>query len=523
MSQSQSPVPTAHLPTTKPLVLLTVGSDHHRFDRLVRWVDAWASVHSHEVDCIIQYGPADPPDHALGVDFLPHPELVRLMAEAAAVVVQAGPMSIVETRQGGRLPIAVPRLPQLGEVVDDHQVIFARRWADEGKLILAEDETVVHEALNAVLKNPASGRVEEDPQQTERIAEAVNRVARIASDLLPEATGTRPRVLMIGGAGRSGSTLLERCLAQVPGVTGVGESVHLWERGLLEDQLCGCGRPFSECPTWGRIGDQAYDGWSSLDAEEAFSDRRRVVRNRHLPALVLGGLRPQWRLHRARLLRRLNRLYRAIGSVEGSRLIVDSSKHPAYAYLLRSAAVQLRCILVVRDPRGVAHSWSKQVRRPEISGGDRLMPQYSPTKVAIDWVTYRLLLQGLRLLRVPVMVVHYEDFVSATRRVVADVLRFSGIEPTTEDLAHLSEDGVHLGQHHTVAGNPMRFRTGEIAIRHDEAWRTELARGPRRWVSLLTSPVRCWDSIQRWARTDSQGPVENFTVTAVDAQRSHHG
>lgn len=522
MTEIQTDVATAHLPTTRPLILVTVGSDHHRFDRLVGWVDSWTASHSQEVDCVIQHGPAEPPRHALGVDFLPHPELVRLMAEATAVVVQGGPMSIVETRQAGRLPIVVPRLPHLQEVVDDHQIIFARRWAEEGKLLLAEDEAAVHRALDDVVADPAGGRVEDDPLHAKRIGEAVGRIAEIASELLPSPPGP-PRVLMIGGAGRSGSTLLERCLAQVPGITGVGEAVHLWERGLREDQLCGCGRPFSQCPTWGKIGDHAFGGWDQVDAEEAYTDRRQVVRNRHLPALLLVGPRAEWRLRRNRLLRRMNRLYRAVELGEQSRLIVDSSKHPAYAYLLRSAAVQMRCVLVIRDPRGVAHSWSKPVRRPEITGNDRLMPQYSPARVVADWVSYRLMLQGLRLFGVPVMVVHYEDFVVRPRQVVADVLRFSGVEPSVAELAHLTEDAVRLDPHHTVAGNPMRFRSGEIAIRQDEAWRTELPRGPRLMVGLLTAPLRFWDGAHRWAQSRRRAPSGTPPVPASHATRSQHG
>lgn len=493
--------PTTHLPSDRPLVLVTVGSDHHRFDRLVSWVDSWAASRSDEVDCLVQHGPADPPRHALGVDFMPHSELIRLMAGATAVVVQGGPMSIVETREAGRIPIAVPRLPQLHEVVDEHQVTFARRWAEEEMLVLAEDEASLHRALDDMLAAPDQGRVETDPEHERQMAEAVERVAHIAADLLNHAADAAPNVVMIGGVGRSGSTLLERCLAEVPGVAGVGEAVHLWERGLIEDQLCGCGAAFSACPAWTRVGQRAYQGWGRLDAQEAFADRARVVRNRHLVSLVVGGIRPEWRLRRVRLIRRVNLLYRAVNSVSRSRLIVDSSKHPAYAYLLRSASVQLRCVLVVRDPRGVAHSWSKLVRRPEVTGAESLMPQYSASKVAMDWISYRFILQGLRLLGVPVMVVHYEDFVQAPRKVVTEILRFSGVEPTVSDLAHLVDDQVRLGRHHTVAGNPMRFRTGHVPIQLDEAWRTELARGARWWVGALTAPVRWWDRARRPARS----------------------
>lgn len=489
--------PTAQLPADRPLVLVTVGSDHHRFDRLVGWVDAWAARRADEVDCVVQHGPAAAPRHALGVDFLPHDELIRLMSEATAVVVQGGPMSIVESRAAARLPIAVPRLARLDEVVDDHQVTFSRRWAQEGRLVLAEDEDELHRALDSVIADPARGIVAPDPAHDHRVAEAVARVGELAGDVMRRTPGRGPEVVMIGGAGRSGSTLLERCLAEVPGVTGLGEVLHLWERSLGEDQLCGCGSQFSACPFWSEVGERGFGGWGSLDAEECVRDRAQVVRNRHLPALAVGGVRPEWRLRRARLLRRLDRLYRAVASVDASRLIVDSSKHPAFGYLLRSASVRLRCVLVVRDPRGVAHSWAKKVRRPEVTGDERFMPRYSAGKVTADWLSYRVLLRGLGILGVPLMVVHYEDFIRHPRQTVADVLRFCGIEATAADLAHIADDGVTLGPHHTVAGNPMRFRTGHVDIRLDEAWRREMPRLPRLLVGALTAPTRLWDARRR--------------------------
>lgn len=497
---------TSRLPGTKPLVLVTVGSDHHPFDRLVQWVDTWSAARSPSVDCLIQHGPAAPPRNAEGVDFVPHDELMRLMAAASAVIVQGGPMSIVEARQAGHLPITVPRLPHLGEVVDGHQVVFAQRWAQEGKLILAEDEATLHEQLDRVLASPDQGRVEEDPQQAQQVERAVKRVAAIATSLLQDPSYP-PEVVMIGGSGRSGSTLLERCLAEVPGVLGLGETLHLWERGLMEDQLCGCGQPFSTCPFWQEVGERAFDGWQSLLPEDALEDRRRVVRTRHLPALVLGGLTPQWRLRRARMLRRLNALYRSVAEVGRSRLIVDSSKHPAYAYLLRAASLRLRCVLVVRDPRGVAYSWSKRVERPEVIGTSRLMPRYSAGRVAAEWSTYRLVFHALRLLGVPVLLVRYEDFVTAPRQVTADILKFCGIEPTPAELAHLGEDGAQLGTHHTVAGNPMRFRTGAVPIRADEEWRTRLPRRTRLLVETLTMPWRFWDMLPGPRTSSSRQPA----------------
>jgi hypothetical protein len=66
------------------------------------------------------------------------------------------------------------------------------------------------------------------------------------------------KVLYIGGFGRSGSTLVERILGQLPGFCSAGEIVFLWQRGLIENQLCGRGATFSECDFWTRVGKTAW-------------------------------------------------------------------------------------------------------------------------------------------------------------------------------------------------------------------------------------------------------------------------
>lgn len=308
---------------------------------------------------------------------------------------------------------------------------------------------------------------------------------------MPEAKhpAARPKVLMLGGFGRSGSTLLERCLAQCEGFSGLGEVIHLWERGLHDNELCGCASAFADCPQWKAIGEAAYGGWDKVDTDTAIADRLGVVRNRFIPELAGQFALGRRREARARLIERLDRLYTAAKQTTGADILVDSSKHPAYAYLLRSLAIDLRCVLVVRDPRGVAYSWSKVVKRPET--GDRMedMPRYSVLESMVNWTSYSLLFHALALFKVPVMTVHYEDFVRAPQPTLEKIARFAGA--TYGDLLPGLADGqVDLQVHHTVAGNPMRFKVGEVTLRLDEAWKTKMPRRDRVLASVLSYPMR---------------------------------
>ena len=84
------------------------------------------------------------------------------------------------------------------------------------------------------------------------------------------------RVLFLGGLGRSGTTLLERVLGELPGVCPVGEVVHLWQRDLRDGDRCGCGIPFADCEFWTRVGKLAFGGWDAVDVDRVLHLRHTV-------------------------------------------------------------------------------------------------------------------------------------------------------------------------------------------------------------------------------------------------------
>jgi hypothetical protein len=150
----------------------------------------------------------------------------------------------------------------------------------------------------------------------------------------------------------------------------------------------------------------------------------------------------------------------------------------------------LRVVHVIRDSRGVAYSWSKRVRKPEIVETDEFMPVYSPLKSAMLWNVHNGLFETLAATGVPSMRVRYEDLLRSTETEIARVLHFAGLDPDPEAMAFLGDGSVELGVNHTVAGNPMRFTTGQLALRTDEAWRNAMPAPRRRAVSALTAPLR---------------------------------
>lgn len=298
------------------------------------------------------------------------------------------------------------------------------------------------------------------------------------------------RVLFVGGLGRSGSTLLELILAQSPDVCAVGEVVHLWERALRGDERCGCGERFTACDFWRRVGDHAFGGWSAVDAQEILALKAQVDRTRFVPRLARARL-PEEQLAPVRRYAGLyTRIYRAAAAVTGASVVVDSSKHASLAFALRWADdLDLRVLHMVRDSRAVAHSWAKQVRRPEVVDGEAYMPTFSPMTVSALWVAQNAAFHVLAR-RVAVSRLRYEDFTADPRGTVRRTRRFAGLPDVAEALRVLDDPPVAPRPVHSIAGNPLRFNDGPIRVRRDEAWRAALPRKSRAVVNAATLPLR---------------------------------
>jgi UDP-N-acetylglucosamine transferase subunit ALG13 len=477
-------------------VLVLVGTDHHRFDRLVEWVDRWLADRPGRAEGLVQHGTSRPPRVAEGKAYLAHEEVEAALHRADVVVSHGGPATIAEARRTGHRPVVVPRDGSRGEHVDDHQLRFARRLGREGLVRCVETEADLRTALDESL-GEAERRVEgPDRAVGDRpVAAGVARLGQLVDRLVrpPGApTGSAPRVAYLGGFGRSGSTLLERLLAEVPGVSAAGEVVHLWERGLRDDERCGCGLRFSDCEHWRKVGELAFGGWSSLDVEHVLELKKRVDRTRHVPRLAAPAFGERHARDLAEYADLYRRVYRAVAEVSGCEVVVDASKHASLAFVLSSAAdIDLRVLHVVRDSRGVAHSWAKQVRRTEVVDAETFMPRYSPLRSAALWTAHNALFGLLDGLRGPVHRVRYEDLLASPRASLTEILGFLGLAADDGALDFLGSDSAELSPSHTIGGNPMRFDTGRLTLRRDDAWRRDLPPSARRTVAAVTAlPLR---------------------------------
>jgi beta-1,4-N-acetylglucosaminyltransferase len=122
------------------------------FDRLLKKMDELAADFGEEV--VMQIGHTSfRPQNAKWFDFTTEAGIKEWCKKARVVVTQPA-MSILDAQEQGTPVIVVPRLKKYDEVIDDHQVDFARELEKEGKVIAVYDVGKLEAAFQKVDLRP---------------------------------------------------------------------------------------------------------------------------------------------------------------------------------------------------------------------------------------------------------------------------------------------------------------------------------------------------------------------------------
>ncbi len=307
---------------------------------------------------------------------------------------------------------------------------------------------------------------------------------------LVERKVSAPAVVFIAGSGRSGSTLLERTLGAIPGYVNIGEAIDIPRGVVADDELCGCGLPFSACPFWSEVSGHLDEFGAELSAgwlAETHRLQATVARQRHLPRLLAptrdGAFEADIRAYADRYLA----LYRAVSEISGDDVLVDASKWPSLALALWRGGVDVRVVHLVRDARGVAYSLDKTVARPQSENG-KTMYHNRPASGAARWLATQTEMDAVAARGVPVARMMYADFVADPAQAVRAALEALQLPVPPGGLDHIDGRVVSLGPSHGVSGNPSRFRHGAVTLRDDDEWRRSMTRGARIVASVVSGP-----------------------------------
>ena len=298
------------------------------------------------------------------------------------------------------------------------------------------------------------------------------------------------KVIFIGGASRSGTTLLDRILGQIDGFFSLGEMYYIWERSFIENQLCGCGKPFKECEFWNTVIQEAFGGFHKVDVHEILRLRRSVARIRHIPYLVFSKLQSQeFNLRLKKYIEVLNCLYKTIAKISSCNVLIDSSKAPPHGFVLSEIPdLELYIIHLVRDSRATVYSWQRKKRRPEIYWKEAYMPRLGLLKATQEWMLSNWLVSLLKKRGLKYKIVNYETLASNPMNTIVKVLEWMGMNSANLDFFD-DEHTVRFGIDHTISGNPIRFKQGKLEIYPDREWSEKMPLSKKWLIFTLTYPL----------------------------------
>lgn len=235
------------------------------------------------------------------------------------------------------------------------------------------------------------------------------------------------KIIYIAGAGRSGSTLLSLLLSQHPDVTNLGQIRDVFfaaKRGAR----CSCGARLTDCDFWGGI----------VRSGEVANGRR------------LAALAPEM----------LARVYAQALHQAGTPWVVDSSKSADLCEMLVHASHKVMVLNLMRDPRAVAASWSRDLPQPVLRRRMR------------NWCARQRRIEGMS--GSEMMSLRYEDLVDHPQEVLAKIWNWAGIVPNFDCFASSHTAQIEWADQHLFPPTNARMLSAQqslITIKPPQDWR----------------------------------------------------
>lgn len=293
-------------------------------------------------------------------------------------------------------------------------------------------------------------------------------------------------ILRVVGDDRSGTTVIGTVLGQLPGATFVGEVSQVWRAFTTADWRCSCGQLLTSCPFWSAVRLRSQvDAHFDVNALRAITEQYLRVRPAQLVSLARRALPPTL----ADYTSALECVYEAIAVAADSTVIIDSSKSaPELLLALRTFRLRLDILHVVRDPRAVAHSRSRQI--PAMQSGSQWMASEGAITSSLRWAVRNTLIEiaaaryasvGRRM--------RYEDFVTHPVREIQGLDIGCDTTGLADQLSGASGQ-IAVGSRHALDGNT-RVLKGEptIKLRLDSEWESAMPFSRRIAATIPALPL----------------------------------
>lgn len=133
------------------MILVMLGTQNNSFYRLLEEIDRLIEIGKINDEVIVQAGYTKYESQNMKIiDFVSNDEIEKLEQQADCIITHGGVGSIIGSIEKGKKVIAVPRLKQYGEHVNDHQLDIVESFDKLGYIIGITDVSQLGDALQKV-------------------------------------------------------------------------------------------------------------------------------------------------------------------------------------------------------------------------------------------------------------------------------------------------------------------------------------------------------------------------------------
>lgn len=133
------------------MIFVTLGSQKFQFNRLLKELDKLVNEGEITEEIFAQIGYSDyRPQNYKYKEFLDREEFCKVMQKADKVITHGGTGAIIGAVKSGKKVIAMPRLKQFNEHVDDHQVEITSQFKNIGIIESEEDMKYLGELVKKI-------------------------------------------------------------------------------------------------------------------------------------------------------------------------------------------------------------------------------------------------------------------------------------------------------------------------------------------------------------------------------------
>ena len=135
------------------MIFVMLGTQNNSFHRLLEEIDNLIDKKVIKEEMIVQagYTKYQPRNEEMKIlDFISREELDRLEEEANYIITHGGVGSIITSLKKGKKVIAIPRLHEYGEHVNEHQKEIVEKFNKNGNIIGVESVEELEKAIKKV-------------------------------------------------------------------------------------------------------------------------------------------------------------------------------------------------------------------------------------------------------------------------------------------------------------------------------------------------------------------------------------